>query len=444
MTNVIYIHTHDSGDVFSPYHYDVPTPTLQKFSEDSCLFTNAFCASPTCSPSRSALLTGKYPHSNGMMGLANRGFEITNYEDHLVHVLNENKFQTVLCGIQHEYGRYTEHDKGAKKIGYQVDITTDPSAYSEKEMVEWDRNNVQSLKKWLASDSSKQPFFLSFGFFSTHREYPDVIKPLGTLPAFLDKSETIDKDFQGHCQSLQLFDDRFNEIMEALKENKLYDNTIILFTSDHGIPYPKAKCTLFDAGIKIALMMKVPGAEASVIDGLVSHVDIAPTLCSLLNIESKVRYEGVDLTPLIRKEKQSVREYIYSEVNFHTSYEPIRCVRSERYKYIRYYDEDYQKINASNIDNSISKEEYLKTAPSSKTMEYFFDLKNDPFERNNLINHQDYQDEMNKAKRDLLAWQKDTHDYLLDPSFTLKSEWIVNTKECLNPKSKNKDDFIVI
>lgn len=443
-TNVIYIHTHDSGNVFSAYHYDVPTPNIKAFANDACLFTNAFCASPTCSPSRSALLTGQYPHSNGMLGLANRGFQLNDYQEHLVSVMNQADYKTVLCGIQHEYGRYVDHQGGAKKIGYQLDITSDPKQYQEKDLIFWDQENVGQLKKWLKSEEAKEPFFLSLGFFSTHREYPEVLEGTeGIMPEFLIQDDVVEKDFKGHIQSLKYLDKQFEEVIKTLKDENLYENSIIIFTSDHGIPYPRAKCTLFDAGIKVALMMRVPTIAPKVIDGLASHVDLAPTLCSLLNLKPSDKYQGVDLSPLLLGTQQSVRENIFAEVNFHTSYEPIRCIRDERYKYIRYYDEAYLKVNISNIDNSVSKDFYLShDLLTKKEQEAFYDLKRDPYEQNNLIVDAKMQIFIQEKKKALLDWQLETKDYLIDHSLVIQPQWVINTKECRDPKSKKAEDFI--
>ena len=88
--NIVYIHTHDSGNIFSPYGYDSPTENIEEFAKDAVVFKKAFCTSPTCSPSSSGLLTGMYPHSNGMLGLANRGFSLKDYGWHLVSHLRKN------------------------------------------------------------------------------------------------------------------------------------------------------------------------------------------------------------------------------------------------------------------------------------------------------------------------------------------------------------------
>ena len=135
--NIIYIHTHDSGRIISPYGYGVHTPNYQKLCEDSLLFQNAFSVAPTCSPSRAGLLTGTFPHQNGMLGLAQRGFEI-NREIHLAKLLLENGYHTALCGVQHEIGYYTDHEMAIGTLGYLEDLTTDNSQYSEEELVVWD------------------------------------------------------------------------------------------------------------------------------------------------------------------------------------------------------------------------------------------------------------------------------------------------------------------
>src|SRR5690554_1143196 len=100
--NILYIHTHDTGRYIKPYGYSIPTPNLMRFAEQGTLFRQAYCTSSTCTPSRSALLTGRYPHSNGMIGLAHRGFSIHDYDQHLARFLGRHGYETVLCGEQHE------------------------------------------------------------------------------------------------------------------------------------------------------------------------------------------------------------------------------------------------------------------------------------------------------------------------------------------------------
>ncbi len=445
--NILYIHTHDSGKVFRPYGYDVPTPAIDEFSKEATLFENAFCASPTCSPSRSSLLTGNYPHSNGMLGLTNRGFELNDYNTHLVRILNNNGYETVLCGIQHEYGRYTEHQIGAKKIGYRKDITTSVSNLKESEYYKWDANNTLAFIEWINSrKKDDKPFFASLGYFQTHREYPETISDFDNefIPDFLEKNEIIKDDFKGHIKALKNVDENFKKVMCCLKENEIYNNTVIIFTTDHGIPYPRCKCTLFDAGIGVALIMRVPDRGIGKrVSGLVSQIDILPTLISLCELKTELKFAGIDISNLFFGDE--IKRNVFSEINCHTSYEPARSIRNERYKFIKYYDETFKKENISNIDNSISKDYYLRTRSSfDKDMEQFYDLENDPFEKNNLINDETYANIINKMKEELLLWQVYTKDYLTRGNLVFKKNWKINTSECTNPKSKNDCDFIKI
>lgn len=129
--NVLYLHTHDTGRVVSPYGYAVETPRIQEFCEDAMLFQRAFCVAPTCSPSRAGLLTGTYPHQNGMLGLAQRGFRIDGSR-HLARLLAHEGFLSVLCGVQHEVGYYTDHQLAPEALGYEMDLTTDASGYARR------------------------------------------------------------------------------------------------------------------------------------------------------------------------------------------------------------------------------------------------------------------------------------------------------------------------
>jgi arylsulfatase A-like enzyme len=99
--NILYIHSHDSGRYVQPYGYSVPTPNMQLLADQGTLFRRAFCAAPTCSGSRAALLTGQHCHNNGMTGLAHRGWELNDYGQHLVHPLKKAGYRTILVGEQH-------------------------------------------------------------------------------------------------------------------------------------------------------------------------------------------------------------------------------------------------------------------------------------------------------------------------------------------------------
>ena len=116
--NIVYLHSHDTGRYVQPMGHSVPTPNLQRLAEQGVLFRQAFCAAPTCAPSRAALLTGQSAHSSGMLGLAHRGFALTDYAQHLVTSLNATGYRTILAGMQH----VAAGEDGPEVIGYDEEL----------------------------------------------------------------------------------------------------------------------------------------------------------------------------------------------------------------------------------------------------------------------------------------------------------------------------------
>ena len=450
LKNVLYIHTHDSGRVLSPYGYKVPTPEMERFAGTAAVFRNAYCAGPTCSPSRAAMLTGTYPHQNGMLGLAQRGFTM-DYDRHLVRYLNQNGYHTVLSGVQHEAGWYLDLEQGAAKIGYQEEITCDNTGIRQEDLVDWDKANAARVCCWLKERKDSRPFFLSYGMYATHRRFPDRIdediRPDFARPPYpIPDSRETRKDFAGYLMSVKSADACFGQIIRCLQEEGLWDSTVILFTTDHGLANPFAKCTLFDSGIGVNLMIRSPEAKANgkVIDSLASHLDVFPTLCDLLELQKPDYLEGVSLVPLLQEEKEMVRNEIFAEINFHTSYEPVRCVRTERYKYIRYYDKEYFNINQSNIDESKTKD-YLNERGLKGQVKYeeaLYDLVYDPGERRNLAGETEYKTVLREMAEKLQIHEEKTDDPIRHGQIEVRPEWKVNRRECQKASSKNPEDYI--
>lgn len=431
MYNILYIHTHDTGRWNSVYGKQTPTPALDTFAQDALSFRNAFCVSPTCSPSRGALLTGCYPHQNGLIGLAHRGFSLTEPSMHLAAFLAKNGFETVLAGVQHEQNIYdgsVHTEDYSRRLGYEKNISWLGEMGPDKsERWKIDRENARRVVSYLDEVDGQRPFFLSYGMFETHRPYPKLPDILPEycdpkyiqVPGYLyDSWESREDTAQLHY-SLKLFDDNFAQVMEALKRNHLYDKTIIISTTDHGLANPFAKCTLTDDGIGVSFMMRIPGYEnvnGSMYEGLVSHLDVYPTLCEVLGLEPDHKLEGTSLFPIFNGKDEDISDAIYSEINFHTSYEPARSVRTKRYKYIRYYDSEWDSYNLSNCDDSSVKDRLLKAgwASREKEKEQLYDLYFDPSEKNNLVQWPGYQEVLQQMRQKLIEWQERTQDKIPD------------------------------
>lgn len=447
--NILYIHTHDTGRVISPYGYHVHTPNYQKLCEDSVLFQQAFSVAPTCSPSRASLLTGVYPHQNGMLGLAQRGFHLDR-EMHLANLLVKNGYHTALCGVQHEIGYYTDHEMAVGTLGYTEDLSADNSMYTEKELTIWDEQNANNLTSWLKQYDSAAPFFVSYGMHATHRAFPDEIDPEEMVdysqpPVNLPNNKVTREDYARYKTSLRAADDNVGLIIDTLKQVGLYDTTIIILTTDHGLAYPFEKCTLNDSGIGVLLAMHVPGSlygEKSY-DGLISQIDVLPTLCDLIGVEKPDYLEGKSFAQIFEGKEYAGNDAIYGEINFHTSYEPVRAVRTKRYKYIRYFDQDYLKVNRSNIDNSTVKEFYNNNdlSDAKKEEECLYDLYYDVFEKNNLARSPEHKETLDHMRMKLKEFMEQTKDPLLDGPIAIQKTWKVNKRESYAAGSTNADDY---
>lgn len=429
--NIVYLHSHDTGRYISPYGYQIPTPRLMKLAEDGVLFRHAYSAAPTCSPSRAALLTGMSPHSCGMLGLTHRGFALANPERHLASYLKENGFKTALCGIQHEA-------KDPADLGY-TDILPVESRTD-------DRRNAALAAEYIQAYQSDQPFFLSFGMFNTHRPFPeadsDIRADYVMPPAMFYDHPNNREDMARYMTSARAMDDSIGIVLDALEQSGRSSDTLILYTTDHGIAFPHMKSQLYDTGIGVSLIMKHPGAisRKGAVDALVSHVDVFPTLCDLLGLDKPVWLQGVSLLPVLTGAADQVQEDIYAEVTFHAAYEPMRCIRTPRYKYIRLY-EDHGRHVPANIDDGLSKTFIMEHGflEETREQEMLFDLYLDPVERVNLAGRPAYAGIRQSLQERLTSWMKRTDDPLLAGQVEKPAGAQINKRGTLSPSDQ---DFV--
>lgn len=439
MMNIVYMHTHDTGRFIQPYGHAVPTPHLMQLAEEGTLFRNAYSAAPTCSPSRSALLTGMSPHSAGMIGLAHRGFQLKDYDQHLVQCLKGNGYETALCGIQHEA-------PDPEMIGYDLLLGHSEFDMSdfETDSVAGDIGNAKQAAAYILQAKHK-PFFLSFGMFNTHRDFPDIdpdVNPNYVLPPFpfYDNAQNRE-DMAGFITSAKVADRCVGIVLDAIKASGRDDDTLIIFTTDHGIAFPRMKCNLYDTGIGVSLIFKYPGntRKGEAIDALVSQIDIFPTLCDMLSLEKPEWLQGKSLVPLLEAASVKVRDEIFAEVTFHASYEPMRCIRTERYKLIQFFDH-HHKIVPANIDDCLTKDFLLEHGylEGTREREMLFDLYLDPVERINLIDNERYKEIYRDLSNRLNRWMQETNDPLLKGQVPMPAGAVVNKLSSVSPKL---DDF---
>jgi arylsulfatase A-like enzyme len=401
--NILYLHSHDTGRYVQPYGHPVPTPNIQHLADQGVLFRRAFCATPTCSTSRACLLTGQYGHNNGMLGLAHRGWSLNDYHEHIVHALRQAGYFSVLIGEQHIAKR-------PEIIGF------DRVEKIETTHVE----SVAPVARRVIGEPLPQPFFLSVGFFETHRDWldpPSLRDSLYSLPpANLPDTPETRRDIASYRASARSLDQGVGTVLDALDAQGLMENTLIIFTTDHGLAFPGAKATLFDRGLGVMLIMRGPGGFAGgrVHDALISHLDIYPTLCDLAGVEHPAFLQGFSLLPLMRGDVGALREEIFAEMTWHAAYEPQRAVRTERWKYVRRFGDRETPVLA-NCDDSPSKDLLLRYGWAERRVpfEQLYDLVYDPNESANLAGDPACAKVLESLQATLVRWMERTEDPLL-------------------------------
>lgn len=413
--NILYIHTHDAGKYFDCYGYGIGTPNIYSLAKEGTMFRRAYCASPTCSPSRAGLLTGMAPHSAGLYGLAHHGwgggFEMPDYSKHLVQYLNGCGYETVLCGIQHEACE-------EQKIGYQKKLNSIEHIQLfgredyPKAIAAWDLANAGLVSEYLKNAEPKRPFFLSFGMYSTHRPYPEygeVDSRYILPPAMCYDTEQNRMDMAGYIQGAHVVDDCVGMVTEALAESGKKEETLVIFTTDHGLAMPHMKCCLNEGGLGVALILDYPGnlRKGEICDELVSQIDLFPTICQLIGVPVPQYVEGKSILPWIYEGKK-IRDEVMGEVTYHIALQAMRCIRTERYRYVLHFKED-QGAGVSNIDNSPAKRFLTDHGflPEAEEEE-LYDLYLDPLEQHNIAGIK--RKLCGEMKGRLLKWMDETGD----------------------------------
>ncbi|HEV7582798.1 MAG TPA: sulfatase [Mycobacterium sp.] len=381
--NVLIVHWHDLGRYLGAYgHPDVCSPRLDRLAADSILFTRAHATAPLCTPSRGSLFTGRYPQSNGLVGLAHHGWEYRTGVQTLPQILSESGWRSALFGMQHE----TSYPK---RLGFdEFDVSNSYCDYV-----------VDKVKEWLLEEaprSDEQPFLLTAGFFETHRPYPrDRYQPADSaavdLPDYLPDTPEVRGDLADFYGAITTADAAVGQILDTLAETGLDASTWVVFFTDHGPALPRAKSTLYDAGTGIALLIRPPTGRAAgprVYDELFSGVDLVPTLLELLGLHVPGEIEGVShahalLAP--NTPADPVREQVYTMKTYHDSFDPIRAIRTKEYSYIENYVPRPLLDLPWDIEQSPSGLAVAPFVKSPRPERELYDLRTDPTETTNLL-----------------------------------------------------------
>lgn len=412
--NVIVITCHDLGRHLGCYGVGtVRSPNVDGLAAEGVRFAHSFCTAPQCSPSRASLFTGRYPHSNGVLGLTHGsfGWDLSPDERHLAQILAESGWQTVMCGVHHE-------SQDAGKAGYQRVLRAEGAEAAPRaaEAIEFIRQRPPD----------SPPFFLHLGFVEPHRlPGPGGFGPtaldgtLGvTVPEYLVDEPSAREDFAAFQGAIYGVDRAIGQLLAALEGGGLREDTVVVMTTDHGIPFPRAKCSLYDPGLEVCLIVRWPRGGWSggqVYREPISNVDYLPTLLELLEIPVPERVQGRSFAPLVGGGAYQPRSEIFGEMTYHDYCDPIRCIRTEEHKLIVSFTSAHGFMDPSQSWRPKTKTRH----PEDPRRAYhepveLYDLAADPLEARNLAGAAEHRAVRQDLLGRLYGWMRETEDPLLE------------------------------
>lgn len=442
--NVLWIYGEDLYPDLACYGTPVvQTPVLDQFASEGTRFTNAFVTCPVCSPSRSAIITGRYQTSFGAHN--HRSKRDTPLPDDI----------RLITDYFRDAGYFTCNSSGP------------PNDRPGKTDFNFLRENPFDGVLWSERDGD-QPFYAQFNITDTHRDFePDPENPIDPaaveLPPYYPDHPLIRKDWAMWLESIQVFDRKVGEVLKRLDDDGLTENTIVFIISDHGRAHIRDKQFLYDGGMRVPCIVRWPGRiDAGVVsNSLVSGIDFAPTSLSLAGLDVPAEMEGnVFLGPDARE-----RDHVVSARDrCDGTVDRIRCVRTRTHKYIRNYhpDRPYMQYNRYkeqqyplwSLAPVLQRQGKLTPAQEKflapcRPYEELYDLAADPYEIDNLADRDEAVRSELSAKLD--AWIEDYGDQGAvqeDPAVIAKEAWVMNSRrgESLEEKgmsaTASDEDFV--
>ena len=326
---------------------------------------------------------------------------------HTAQILAASGYTTTLVGLQHLIERGS-----ASELGYANVLPLAP-AHEEADAA---LGVLRELSR------RPEPFYLEVGFEEPHRPYdfggaqPDTGRGVD-IPGYLPDVPESRQDFAAFQGAIRQMDFGVGRILSGIDELGLTDTTCVIFATDHGAAMPRAKCTLYDPGIEVALLWRWPSAGVSggrVVTEMVSNVDVTPSLLDALAIRAASAQQGQSVWPLLRGETYQPRTEIFAEKTFHTYYEPMRAIRTARHKLIVNFEVSTRVDVPSDIRESPIYPLMLKQFDGVRPTVELYDLDADRWEQRNLSGTPESASLEADLRRRLLDWMQSTNDPLLD------------------------------
>ena len=436
--NIIWLVAEDQSPDFFPMYGDstISLPSIATLATDGVVFDNAFSPVPVCAPARSALITGMYPTTLGTHNMRTHkawgdenepSIEIPSYSP------------IVPNGVK----MFTEY---LRKEGYYCVNGPKEDYNFAKTEAAWDESS--DVRHWRKRNDD-QPFFAVFNFSVCHesqiwsrgKDSLYVDPKAVPVPPYFPDNQVIRHDLAVNYSNLKRLDDQIAEVIGQLKEDGLYENSIIFFYGDHGGPFPRHKRALYDSGIKVPLVVKFPkNLNAGGRDNrLISFIDFAPTVLSMAGVEPPKVMQGKAQFGAFEAPKKSAYTF-HSSDRFDELYDRLRAVRSTRYKYIKSFNTDIshampvsyreqmpmmQELRRLNAEGMLNNEQAIWLHPT-KPAEELYDLQNDPYELKNLADNPELRDTLLIMREVLKDWMKETNDLGQYAERDLIEKWLPN------------------
>jgi N-sulfoglucosamine sulfohydrolase len=443
--NIIHIISHDMGAHLGCYNRKVATPNFDRLAARGIRFQNYFCTAPQCSPSRGSILTGLYPHRNGLIGLSHIGWTIRSDVKTMPQYLNELGYETYLVGGHHEAlieaEGYEARLKEARSLGYRHYLST-------AELDQWDtfhyigscyrrlEENVESIR------GSGRPFFLNIGTHGAHRPFQESKWGVRyeadkeeevEIPAYLPDRKGIREDIAFLNGQVKREDEFVGKMLELFENQGMLENTLVVLTTDHGIAMPRAKGMLYDPGIENYLIMYMKGRfeGGKSYPELLSNVDLLPTYLELAGGRVPDGLDGRSFLALLEGRDYERRAHIFAEITWHDRYNPSRAVRTGRFKYIRNFGRRprvYLPLDTytGRAGDCMFQDCYY----FMREAEEFYDLESDPREMRNRVDDPCFGGEVDRLRGMVEKWMQGSNDPLVQgdvPPTRRQLERITNT-----------------
>ena len=400
---------HSADDLRSTGENRPRTPALDALAAAGARFTNAYALSPQCSPSRSAIMTGRSPHATGTSRLHSA---LTAEHDTVIDALKRADYYV---GAFH-------------KVHLGESFQSRWQFYGDKDA---------SYESFFRDRPRNQPFFLWVGFDDPHRPYksgtasnpfePENVR----VPGFLPDTNAIRRDLADYYDEIARMDSDVARILSLLDTNGLAKNTLVVFAGDNGMPFPGAKGSLYHQGVNVPLIIRWPGhiKSAQVRNEVVSLVDLAPTWIEAAGVKPLAQMEGKSLLPILTGRSESGDRPAFFERNWHDNLDLIRGVRSGHYLLIQNYRTELSYPPTLDLIQSPSwiaireLHEHGKL-PRALEQRYFaaprpevelFNLDVDPFQLQNLAADPAHSAIVGDLQKLLSDWMISTNDFLQPP-----------------------------